>query len=59
LPISFVVEPGAALDSLVRDDAIVTVLQKWKRQPVKKNVLGGLLYNGGGNFILIPMNFDK
>jgi hypothetical protein len=36
LPTSFVVEPGAALDSLVRDGADVTILQKWKRQPVKK-----------------------
>jgi hypothetical protein len=36
LPTSFVVEPGTALDSLVGDGADVTVLRKWKRQPVKK-----------------------
>jgi hypothetical protein len=30
LPTSFVIEPGAALDSLVRDGADVTVLQKRK-----------------------------
>jgi hypothetical protein len=36
LPTSFVVEPGVALDSLVGDGDDVSVLQKWKRQPVKK-----------------------
>jgi hypothetical protein len=36
LPTSFVVEPGVALDSLVGDDDDVTILQKQKRQPVKK-----------------------
>jgi hypothetical protein len=36
LPTSFVVEPGTTLDSLVGDGADVTVLRKWKRQPVKK-----------------------
>jgi hypothetical protein len=30
LPTSFVVEPGAALDSLDGDGADVTILQKWK-----------------------------
>jgi hypothetical protein len=30
LPTSFVVEPGAALNSLVGDGADATVLQKWK-----------------------------
>jgi hypothetical protein len=30
LPTSFVIEPGAALDSLVGDGTDVTVLQKWK-----------------------------
>jgi hypothetical protein len=30
LPTSFVVEPGAALDSLDADGANVTILQKWK-----------------------------
>jgi hypothetical protein len=33
---SFVVEPSAALISLVADGADVTVLQKQKQQPVKK-----------------------
>jgi hypothetical protein len=33
---SFVVEPGAALDSLLGDGVDVTVLQKQKWQPVKK-----------------------
>jgi hypothetical protein len=32
LPTSFVIEPGAALDSLVGDGADVTILQKWKQQ---------------------------
>jgi hypothetical protein len=41
LPTSFIIEHGAALDSLVGDGVDVTVLQK--RQPVKKNLLGGLL----------------
>jgi hypothetical protein len=36
LPTSFVVEPGASLDSLDGDGADVTILQKQKRQPVKK-----------------------
>jgi hypothetical protein len=36
LPTSFVVEPYAALECLVVDGADVTVLQKQKRQPVKK-----------------------
>jgi hypothetical protein len=36
LPTSYVIEPGAALDSLVGDGVDVTVLQKQKRQPVKK-----------------------
>jgi hypothetical protein len=35
-PTSFVIEPSATLDSLIGDGADVTVLQKWKRQPVKK-----------------------
>jgi hypothetical protein len=30
LPTSFVIEPGAALNSLNRYDVDVTVLQKWK-----------------------------
>jgi hypothetical protein len=30
LPTSFIIEPGAALDSLVADGADVIVLQKWK-----------------------------
>jgi hypothetical protein len=36
LPTSFDVEPGAALDSLVGCGDEVTVLQKRKRQPMKK-----------------------
>jgi hypothetical protein len=36
LPTSFVVKPGVALDSLVGDGDDVIVLQKQKRQPVKK-----------------------
>jgi hypothetical protein len=36
LPTSLVVEPGAALHSLVGDGVDVTVLHKRKRQPVKK-----------------------
>jgi hypothetical protein len=36
LPTSFVIEPGAALDSLVGDGADVTILQKWKQQSLKK-----------------------
>jgi hypothetical protein len=36
LPTSFVVDPAAALNSLVGDGDDVTVLQKQKRQPVKK-----------------------
>jgi hypothetical protein len=35
-PTSFVIEPSATLDSLIGDGADVTVLQKRKRQPVKK-----------------------
>jgi hypothetical protein len=35
-PTSFVIETGATLDSLVGDGADVIVLQKRKRQPVKK-----------------------
>jgi hypothetical protein len=35
-PTSFVIEPSATLDSLIGDGANVTVLQKRKRQPVKK-----------------------
>jgi hypothetical protein len=31
LPTSFVIEPGATLDSLVGDGVNVTVLQKWKK----------------------------
>jgi hypothetical protein len=37
LPTSFVIEPSVALDSLVGDGADVTILQKWKWQPMKNN----------------------
>jgi hypothetical protein len=36
LPTSFVVEPGAAIDSIVGDGVVVTILQKRKQQPVEK-----------------------
>jgi hypothetical protein len=36
LSTSFVVEPGAALDSIDGDGVVVTILQKRKRQPVEK-----------------------
>jgi hypothetical protein len=34
LPTYFVIKPGAGLDSLVGDGVDVTVLQKWKQQPM-------------------------
>jgi hypothetical protein len=43
LTTSFVIEPGATVDSLVGDGADVTILQKRKRQSMKKKPLGGLL----------------
>jgi hypothetical protein len=36
LPISFVIKPGVALDSLIRYDVDVIVLLKQKLQPMKK-----------------------
>jgi hypothetical protein len=40
MPTSFVVKPGVAFDSLDGDGDDVTILQKQKRQPVKKKCTG-------------------